>query len=231
MPGVFFHLCETKLITRYILEAPSTFPFTRQPGWQNDFTIGSILPDAIPRELKYKTHFWHPKDFSHVVIAPTIETWQNTYPDAILHPMLMGYLSHLYLDRLYFTGYLPRHVRFINETGKEELELASVTEAVLIRSGEHMPVWQFFSQDCYYGDYIRINPYLVEKYHLSMPAAPVGDWPVRETDFENYKQYCRIFARELTSDQRFRPLQVFDREDFEQFLDRTARQFVSDCLN
>lgn len=230
MPGVYFHLCEIKLITRYMHELPAALPFTQQSGWQNDFTIGSILPDAIPRELKYKTHFWHPKDFSHVVIAPTLETWQNTYPDAIRHPMLMGYLAHLHLDRLYFTAYLPRHVRFINETEKEESELAAVTEAVLTRSGEHMPVQQFFSQDYFYGDYIRINPYLVEKYHLSMPAAPVGDWPVRETDFDNYRKYCKIFAQELTSEQCFRPMQVFDREDFERFLDQAARLYVSGFL-
>lgn len=231
MPGVYFHLCEAKLITHYILSAPVTFPFTGKQGWQNDFTIGSVLPDAIPRELKYKTHFWHPKDKGRVVIAPTVETWLHTYPDATQHPMLMGYLSHLHLDYLYFTRYLPRHVRFINETGKEESELASVTEAVLTSSGEHMPVQQFFSQDYFYGDYIRINPYLVEKYHLSLPAAPIGNWPVMETDFDTYKRFCLIFAKELTSEQRFRPMRIFDREDFEQFLDRTARQFVSDYLD
>ena len=69
MPSVIFHLTEAKLITQHLRETSADCPFTHIHGWQNDFTIGSILPDAIPRPLKYKTHFWHPSDFSHVVIA------------------------------------------------------------------------------------------------------------------------------------------------------------------
>lgn len=230
MPGVYFHLCEAKLITRYIHSSPRSFPFTGQPGWENDFTIGSILPDASPREFKYKTHFWHPRDFSHVVIAPSLEAWLNTYPNAISHPQLIGYLSHLHLDRQYFTRYLPRHVRFINASGNEEKELAQVTEAVIIRTGEHLPVRQFFSPEYFYGDYIRINPYLVEKYHLSMPAYPVGNWPIQETDLSSYKYFCKVASQELVSEQRFRPIQIFDRDDFEQFLSTTARQFVDIIL-
>lgn len=230
MPGVYFHLCEAKLITRYIYSSPQTFPFTGQPGWENDFTIGSILPDASPRELKYRTHFWHPKDWSHVVIAPSLEAWHQTYPDALRHPMLIGYLSHLHLDQQYFTQYLPRHVRFINEQGNDEADLSGVTEAVITRTGEHLPVRQFFSQDYFYGDYIRINPYLVEKYHLSMPSHPVGSWPVMETDLSSYKYFRVAASQELVSKQRFQPMQIFNRDDFEHFLDTTARQFAGEIL-
>ena len=60
MPSIIFHLTEAKLITQHLREASADYPFTHIHGWQNDFTIGSILPDAIPRPLKYKTHFWHP---------------------------------------------------------------------------------------------------------------------------------------------------------------------------
>ena len=78
MPSIIFHLTEAKLITQHLREASADYPFTHIHGWQNDFTIGSILPDAIPRPLKYKTHFWHPSDFSHVVIAPDLNLWQKT---------------------------------------------------------------------------------------------------------------------------------------------------------
>ena len=56
MPSIIFHLTEAKLITQHLREASADYPFTHIHGWQNDFTIGSILPDAIPRPLKYKTH-------------------------------------------------------------------------------------------------------------------------------------------------------------------------------
>ena len=120
MPSVIFHLTEAKLITQHLRETSADYPFTHIHGWQNDFTIGSILPDAIPRPLKYKTHFWHPSDFSHVVIAPDLNLWQKTYPNTLKEPMLIGYLAHLHLDYLYFTEYLPSIVRFLNEQGLDE---------------------------------------------------------------------------------------------------------------
>ena len=101
MPSIIFHLTEAKLITQHLREASADYPFTHIHGWQNDFTIGSILPDAIPRPLKYKTHFWHPSDFSHVVIAPDLNLWQKTYPNTLKEPMLIGYLAHLHLDYLF----------------------------------------------------------------------------------------------------------------------------------
>ena len=122
MPSIIFHLTEAKLITQHLREASADYPFTHIHGWQNDFTIGSILPDAIPRPLKYKTHFWHPSDFTHVVIAPDLNLWQKTYPNTLKEPMLIGYLAHLHLDYLYFTEYLPSIVRFLNEQGLDETE-------------------------------------------------------------------------------------------------------------
>ena len=47
MPSIIFHLTEAKLITQHLREASADYPFTHIHGWQNDFTIGSILPDAI----------------------------------------------------------------------------------------------------------------------------------------------------------------------------------------
>ena len=95
MPSIIFHLTEAKLITQHLREASADYPFTHIHGWQNDFTIGSILPDAIPRPLKYKTHFWHPSDFSHVVIAPDLNLWQKTYPNTLKEPMPIGSSSGL----------------------------------------------------------------------------------------------------------------------------------------
>ena len=147
MPSIIFHLTEAKLITQHLREASADYPFTHIHGWQNDFTIGSILPDAIPRPLKYKTHFWHPSDFSHVVIAPDLNLWQKTYPNTLKEPMLIGYLAHLHLDYLYFTEYLPSIVRFLNEQGLDETESLKAVSVQIRQTGEQMPVMTFFSKD------------------------------------------------------------------------------------
>ena len=152
MPSIIFHLTEAKLITQHLHEASADYPFTHIHGWQNDFTIGSILPDAIPRPLKYKTHFWHPSDFSHVVIAPDLNLWQKTYPNTLKEPMLIGYLAHLHLDYLYFTKYLPSIVRFLNEQGLDETESLKAVSVQIRQTGEQMPVMTFFSNPSMAGE-------------------------------------------------------------------------------
>ena len=97
--------------------------------------------------------------------------------------MLIGYLAHLHLDYLYFTEYLPSIVRFLNEQGLDETESLKAVSVQIRQTGEQMPVMTFFSKDYFYGDYIRMSPHLIEKYHLSMPASPIHPWPVNETDF------------------------------------------------
>ena len=226
MPSVIFHLMEAKLITQHLHERSADNAFTHIHGWQNDFTIGSILPDAIPRPLKYKTHFWDAKDFSHVVIAPDLPLFLQAYPDWLQEPMLIGYLAHLHLDFLYFTAYLPAIARFLNAWGRDETELANVTTAEIRRSGEQMPVMTFFSKDYFYGDYIRMSPHLIEKYHLSMPASPIHPWPVRETDYTAYRQFCKLAAADLNLDIKKEPVRIFDPTDFENFVEKAAQQFI-----
>ena len=43
MPSIIFHLTEAKLITQHLREASADYPFTHIHGWQNDFTIGSMI--------------------------------------------------------------------------------------------------------------------------------------------------------------------------------------------
>ena len=45
-----------------------------------------------------------------------------------------------------------------------------------------------------------MSPHLIEKYHLSMPASPIHPWPVNETDFAAYRQFCKLAAADLALD-------------------------------
>ena len=230
MPSVIFHLTEAKFITQRLRESSATPAFTHIHGWQNDFTIGSILPDAIPRPLKYKTHFWHHTDFSHVVIAPDIAMWQETYPDTLEKPMLAGYLAHLHLDYLYFTEYLPSIVRFLNAQGLDETESSKVMSVEIRRTGERMPVMTFFSKEYFYGDYLRMSPHLIGKYHLSMPTSPIWPWPVNETTYASYRQFCKLAAADLALDVKKEPVRIFDPTDFENFVDSAAERFIQQFI-
>ena len=144
--------------------------------------------------------------------------------------MLIGYLAHLHLDYLYFTEYLPSIVRFLNEQGLDETESLKAVSVQIRQTGEQMPVMTFFSKDYFYGDYIRMSPHLIEKYHLSMPASPIHPWPVNETDFAAYRQFCKLAAADLSLDIKKEPVRIFDPTDFESFVNKAAETFIQQFI-
>ena len=91
-------------------------------------------------------------------------------------------------------------VRFLNEQGLDETESLKAVSVQIRQTGEQMPVMTFFSKDYFYGDYIRMSPHLIEKYHLSMPASPIHPWPVNETDYATYRHFCKLAAADLSLD-------------------------------
>lgn len=93
-----------------------------------------------------------------------------------------------------------------------------------------MPVMTFFSKDYFYGDYIRMSPHLIEKYHLSMPASPIHPWPVNETDFASYRQFCKLAAADLSLDIKKEPVRIFDPTDFENFVNKAAETFIQQFI-
>ena len=93
-----------------------------------------------------------------------------------------------------------------------------------------MPVMTFFSKDYFYGDYIRMSPHLIEKYHLSMPASPIHPWSVNETDFAAYRQFCKLAFADLSLDIKKEPVRIFDPTDFENFVNKAAETFIQQFI-
>ena len=93
-----------------------------------------------------------------------------------------------------------------------------------------MPVMTFFSKDYFYGDYIRMSPHLIEKYHLSMPASPIHPWPVNETDYATYRHFCKLAAADLSLDIKKEPVRIFDPTDFENFVNKAAETFIQQFI-
>lgn len=228
MPGTFIHMSQAKEII-YTLKKGENYPFMNHPRWEDYFIVGCIIPDAPGRALKAPSHYWDLEaNKDHVVIWPEPDRFIRDYPDFLEHPLLAGYYAHLLFDRLYFTRLLPEYVYFTEADGKESVILKDIRDAILRKSGESMPVRTFFSYDYFYGDYIRINPKLVEAYQLRFPVISdqEEDWPLRDISPATYTAYAGAISKELESDLRFLPFKVFTPEDYTAIIHKGRDHFL-----
>ena len=96
------------------------------------------------------------------------------------------------------------------------------------RRGKRLAVRQFFSGEYYYGDYTKMNCYLIDKYHISLNLNTKVENPgIEEVDYrkagdilEELKGYLNV-SKEAVSD-----LKVFDVEELQNFFEKTDAGMV-----
>jgi len=191
----------------------------------NDFLIGNLLPDT--ERDKVKTHFRSSSRYGKRIEYPELIPFIDKYKALLGESSVKGYLYHLYIDRKFFKEYLPRVVMFLDENGNESDELLKVTHAKMLSTGEVLPVNRFFSEEYYYGDFTKMNTYLVERYRIPLHLDTSIENPgIEEVDYQKINQvlqelegYMNVPAEEA------KKLKVFDLEDLLGFLEDAAINF------
>lgn len=215
MPGFILHLTAAKILLDGLDNSIN----------QNDFFIGNILPDAVSD--KSMSHFRSPACYGKRIEYPELEPFWDKYKSMIQDSSVQGYYYHLYIDRKFFREYLPRIVTFLDENGQVESEKVKVVAARLHRTGEVVPIAQFFSEEYYYGDFTKMNTYLVERYQLPMnldvnvtnPGIEEVDYQDVEKVLEQLKSYLDVPFEAAEN------LKVFELEDLLAFLEEAAEWF------
>lgn len=98
------------------------------------------------------------------------------------------------------------------------------------RTQQRIPKQDFYSDAYYYGDYTRMNTYLVERYNLPLQLGiDVNNPGIEEVDYGDIKKvlnelcgYLDVPANEVNK------LRVFDVENLLQFLEKSVKEFF--CL-
>lgn len=102
----------------------------------------------------------------------------------------------------------------------------------ICKTDKLVPVQQFLSEEYYYGDFTRMNTWLVETYRLPMklntnlknPGIEEVDYKLVENVLQELKGYCNSpieAVQELT---------VFDLNDLIMFLDTAADEWIIDQI-
>lgn len=215
MPGFILHLTAAKMLLDKLDNSIN----------QNDFFIGNILPDTVSD--KSMSHFRSPARYGQRIEYPELEPFWDKYKFLLQDSSVLGYYYHLYIDRKFFREYLPRIVTFLDENGQVESETLKVVAARLNRTGEVVPIAQFFSEEYYYGDFTKMNTYLVECYQLPTNLdVNVKNPGIEEVDYQDVKKALKQLESYLDVPiEASENLKVFELEDLLAFLENVAELF------
>lgn len=160
MPGYIIHLTAANF---FLNSLPFSHPLN-QPKAKNAFLVGNLLPDTV--KDKFQSHFRSPDTLQEIVQYPILSKFLDKYRRLLPDPSVQGYLFHLYTDYRFFTEYMPRIVRFTDKYGRSTTKKDDIVWAEIQKTNIKIKPADFFSEDYYYGDYTRMNTWLVIHYRL-----------------------------------------------------------------
>ena len=201
--------------------------------WAAHFMTGNLLPDTRLLKEKRISHFWNPENAGLLAQAPDLELFLGKYRPDMDDPLLLGYLMHLDLDARYVHNFWPRCMAFYNSEGQPETVSERVAEVEILKTGQRVPLKEFFSPGFYYGDYSRMNGYFVRKYHIHPPEwQDILDFHMDEVNLDDMEKICRdlnwLISHCGPDDEP--ELKVFDLQQFDSFIRRSAEEFARQYL-
>ena len=223
MPGYILHLTAAKMLLDYIPEASL---LCRDQKEKNKFYAGCLLPDTV--KVKEASHFRDSRFKEEMIEYPDLFMFRQKYGHLLKENSVLGYYFHLYVDRRFYKEYLPSIMEFLDEEGNKVTKRAQVHSVFLKRQKRTVLKKDFYTDDFYYGDYTKMNTYLVEKYDLPVTLdLPIENPGIEEVDYndlknvlEELKSYLEVPLEEV------RHLSVFDVEDVLFFLKKITLEFI-----
>lgn len=176
MPGYVMHLAAAEEIIRQCRLTDNKYI--------NDFKLGSIAPDAVERSDKKDSHFWDDNTFRRFERKPNLDMFLSKYSGRLKEPYVFGYYCHLYLDNRFMDEYWKRHFEFYDEDMRKAEAFEAVARVRLLDNNRIYDRTEFFSDRYYYGDYDRLNPYIVKKYGVKIPEFAIPEHEIDEISME-----------------------------------------------
>lgn len=183
MPGYVIHLAAAETFLD-ICRTEKNVSLRREDGpWENReyinrFLLGSIVPDIRKGSQKKNTHFWSDEMMKHFQRKPDLRAFLDKYGEFLSEPFVFGYYAHLYLDYRFVNGYWRSHFAFFDGHMREtdDFELMRWVKCTRKPCGTDGFVARerFFSGEYYYGDYSRMNDYIMHSYNIRMPYLDFG---------------------------------------------------------
>lgn len=220
MPGFILHITAAKML--FQKWCPATID-------QDAFQVGNLIADSVSD--KTYSHFRHPSRQKKLMVYPDLDLFLDKYRHLLSDSSCLGYYFHLYIDRVYAKDYIPQIITFYDVDGKEADDRSAITHAMIKRTGELVPIKTIFSDEYYYGDFTKMNTYLINRFSLSTDLnSTVGNPGITEVNYADIQKIQQQLQSYLEVPfKASEHLKVFDIEDLLQFLEQTAEEFAALC--
>ncbi len=222
MPGYVIHLATAKKITEFLgIEDDNCI---------NQFMIGNIIPDVVDRRKKKESHFWSDETYRLFVRKPDVKTFLQKYKRYIDNPFVAGYYAHIYMDAVFIDEYWQKKFSFYDKDMHKATLYDDVAYVLLEETGKIYNREQFFSDDMYYGDYDRMNTYIINRYNIKRPVLSAFPTIIEEIDCKTAKPALEKMIRVINpkeKDEGIPKLSVFKLDDIEELIEKTAERVIS----
>ena len=158
MPGYIIHLAMAEEVLKGLNHTSDKFGYM--------YRIGSIVPDTEKTGYKQRSHFWTDDMLSHFVRKPSLDMFLTQYGNRMDEPYVLGYYSHLLMDYNFVSYYWKEHYTFYDDNGIICDDYDKVKWVHNLDTDEQVARDTFFSDKYYYGDYDRMNSYLIGVYGI-----------------------------------------------------------------
>ena len=225
MPGFILHLLHGK----FVLEAMSQNFNDEQIA---QFMQGILMPDSNKGYEKDISHFISPLSSSqnHILQIPDLGIFISKYRQHLSEPFVLGYLAHLYLDKVFLKYFFLNYISFLDKDNNKTLDKKDIQQVYLSHRNEYISVDQLFSEEYLYGDYTMFNAPLINKYALNIPRQIEIENPIEEVNIEKFSDILselgKYFAAPLSINQK---LKIFEQAELESFIHDQANEFIRYC--
>ena len=194
----------------------------------------------LGQDEKISTHFRGTDDLDKCVQAPVISKFVNKYSSLFKEDIsVLGYLFHLYTDKLFFDDLLRQSFEFLNDKGEETIYTKETKKIRTLKDNQIHDALEFWSKknpNGIYTDYTIINKILLEAYSTKfnskglMESKDVFINPgIEEVDYSNISSIINKTSKyiaesySLTNDE----LSVFDINVILNFIPYVVVNFIN----
>ena len=246
MPGYIIHLVEAEMILKRLRQhVPDIHDASDRErydsNWSKSFLYGNLMPDAVGKQEKERSHFWKKSDEGNVIRVPDLQAFMKTYREQLKtpgqFPFVCGYFTHLYLDHDFFQEYFKSCASFLDARGQETRSFQEVEQVLVKKQRKKVDAATFFSDEYLYGDYTKLNRILIEKYQIKIPdykkdckelfQKENNILAIKEEAFEKLFVQMRAFIADSSNGSgNAAELRVLSQDTLELFLEKIAAELA-----
>ena len=224
MPGFILHLTAAQILLKRLPHHPD-IPYENSSV--NDFLIGNLLPDTTKQ--KDASHFRNPAYYEKMMVFPDLTRFLQKYSFLLSDSSVLGYYFHLYIDRKFFKDFIPQVVEFYDKNGQITDIRDEVATVYIQKSQTSIPFSKYLTEEYYYGDYTRMNTYLVNQYKIPLDLNPeVVNPGISEICYKDVQEVLlQLHGFLAVSPEAVRELKVFPLKKLLLALEEYVEEFLS----